>query len=318
MTVHPGHHPSGLTHRSAEAAAPDHHAVHHHGVAGAVVRLARPAQWPKNLLVAAAPAAAGVLDQGLVLAHTLILLVAFTAASAAVYCLNDTRDRDADRAHPVKRHRPVASGAVSPHLAITTAIVAAAAAVAVAASVSLAAAGVIVSYLALSTAYSLRLKHVAVLDITIVATGFVLRALSGAVGNGLPVSSWFMLVSLFGALYLVTGKRAAEMLHSQPGEGTRAVLAQYPLAWLQQVVGVALTGALLSYAMWAFQDLGKDVFTPAVALSVAPFLVALLRYGLLLAQGHGERPERLVLTDRPLLIAGALWAALLAVGLYAA
>ena len=313
MSLPPAHGRLGRTNRSAEVPAPDQH-----GVAGAVVRLARPAQWPKNLLVFAAPAAAGVLDQGTVLARTLILLVAFTAASAAVYCLNDARDREADRAHPVKRYRPVASGAVSAHLAMATATVAAAAAVAVAATVNLASAGVVAGYLALSAAYSIRLKHVAVLDITIVASGFVLRALSGAVGNELPVSSWFMLVSLFGALYLVTGKRAAEAQHTQPGDGTRAVLAQYPLAWLQQVVGVALTGAVLSYAMWAFQNLGTDVFTPVVALSVAPFLVALLRYGLLLAQGDGERPERLVLTDRPLLVAGALWAALLAVGIYAA
>ncbi|MEO6996691.1 MAG: decaprenyl-phosphate phosphoribosyltransferase, partial [Terracoccus sp.] len=219
MSLLPAHGRLGRPHRSAMAAGPDHHANQRHGVAGALVRLTRPAQWPKNLLVLAAPAAAGVLDQGTVLARTLILLVAFTAASAAVYCVNDARDAAADRAHPVKRHRPVASSAVSPRLAVATATVAATAAVSVAASVNLASAGVVVSYLALSTAYSLRLKHVAVLDITIVATGFVLRALSGAVGNELPVSSWFMLVALFGALYLVTGKRAAEVQRTQPGDG---------------------------------------------------------------------------------------------------
>ncbi len=319
MTLTPAHGRLGRGHRTADAAADRDQRSHQtQGAANASLRLARPSQWPKNLLVAAAPAAAGVLDQRAVLAHTTMLLVAFIAASSAVYCLNDTRDRDADRAHPVKRHRPVASGTVTPRRAITTATVAAVAAVAIALSVSLASAGVVVGYLALSTAYSLRLKHVAVLDIIIVATGFVLRALSGAVGNQLPVSSWFMLVSLFGALYLVTGKRAAEALRPAAGDSSRAVLAQYPQAWLQQVVGVALTGALLSYAMWAFQDLGTDVFPPVVALSVAPFLVVLLRYGLLLAQGGGERPERLVWADLPLLIAGATWAALLTIGLYAA
>lgn len=312
----------GWSRRSRRANAPAApgrtHLIPGRGVAGSLVRLARPAQWPKNLLVASAPAAAGVVDQGSVLAHTLLLVTSFTCASAAVYCLNDAQDAGADRAHPVKRHRPVASGAVSPRQAVTAAAVAATVAVAIAGIVNLPAMGVIVGYLALSAAYSIRLKHVAVLDITIVATGFVLRALCGAVGNQVPVSSWFMLVSLFGSLYLVTGKRAAEARQPPNGGATRAVLAQYPQAWLEQVVGVALTGALLSYAMWAFQDLGTDVFTPLVALSVAPFLVAMLRYGLLLAQGDGERPESLVFSDRPLLIAGVLWAALLTVGLYAA
>lgn len=282
-----------------------------------LLRLSRPGQWSKNMLVIAAPAAAGVLDQGIVVAHTALLVLAFTAASVAVYAGNDVMDAHADRAHPVKRHRPVASGAVHPGQAIIWGACAAGVAVAVAAAVSWPAVGAVATYLALSAAYAVHLKHVAVLDITVVAAGFVLRALAGAVGNRIPVSSWFLLVSLFGALYLVTGKRAAEALNDS-ATSTRSVLTQYPQAWLQQVVGVALTGALLSYAMWAFQDVGTDVFTPVVALSVAPFLVALLRYGLLIAKGGGESPERLVLRDRPLLIAGALWAMMLTAGIYGA
>lgn len=282
-----------------------------------LLRLSRPGQWPKNMLVIAAPAAAGALDQGIVLGHTALLVLAFTAASVAVYAGNDVLDAEADRAHPVKRHRPVASGAVHPGQAIIWGTCAAGVALALAAAVGWPAVVVVATYLALSAAYAVRLKHVAVLDITVVAAGFVLRALAGAVGNGIPVSSWFLLVSLFGALYLVTGKRAAEALR-ESATSTRAVLTQYPQAWLQQVVGVALTGALLSYAMWAFQDVGTDVFTPVVALSVAPFLVALLRYGLLIAKGGGESPERLVLRDRPLLMAGALWALMLTAGIYGA
>ncbi|MBT9257147.1 decaprenyl-phosphate phosphoribosyltransferase [Phycicoccus sp. MAQZ13P-2] len=281
-----------------------------------LLRLIRPMQWPKNLLVIAAPAAGGVLDQGGSVARSLVAVLAFTAASASVYAVNDVVDATADREHPTKRMRPVASGRIAPRTALTTAALAATLSAVLAGATGWATLVVVLTYLALSAGYALKLKHVAVLDIVVVATGFVLRALAGATATEVTVSSWFLLVSLFGALYLVAAKRAAEAARELIGT-TRTVLAQYPREWLNQVVGVALTGALLAYAMWAFQDVGTDVFVPALAGSVGPFLVALLRYGLLVANGGGEAPERDLMTDRTLLLAGAAWATLVGVGVYA-
>lgn len=281
--------------------------------------LSRPGQWAKNVLVLSAPAAAGVLDQGPVVTRALVMIIAFTAAAVSVYALNDVLDADADRAHPVKRHRPVADGSLTPGVALAWSALMAVVAVGVAAVLGPASVGVVGCYLTMSGAYALWLKRVAVLDIVVVASGFVLRALAGAVAVGLTASNWFLLISLFGALYLVVGKRAAETARTPTSTiATRSVLAQYPGEWLQQVATVALAGSTISYAMWAFQDVGTDVFTPMIALSVVPFLIALMRYGLLLAQGRGERPERLVLHDRPLLVAGAVWALLVGAGLYLA
>lgn len=284
-----------------------------------LIALSRPGQWTKNILVVAAPAAAGVLEQGPVLGRVLIMIIAFTSAAVAVYAVNDVIDAEADRAHPVKRHRPVAAGSVSPRAALLWAAFWAFASLAIAASLGPAALGVVACYLVTSTSYGLWLKRVAVLDLVVVASGFVLRSLAGAVAVGLTPSNWFLMISLFGALYLVVGKRAAEAARTvgvAGGRPGRTVLAEYPQHWLQQVATVALGGSMVSYAMWAFQNAGTDVFTPVVALSVVPFLVALLRYGLLLAQGRGERPERLVLGDRPLLVAGVVWTALVGSGIY--
>lgn len=281
-----------------------------------LLRLCRPGQWPKNVLVASAPAAAGVIDQGPVAWHTALVMIAFTAASGAVYAVNDVMDAELDRRHPAKRLRPVASGTVTPTAALALSAVAGATALVLAWLTNPATLAVLLVYLMLSLAYAWQFKHLAVLDIVVVAAGFLLRSLAGATASSIPVSNWFLLVALFGALYLVTAKRAAEATRHRASTA-RPVLLQYPTGWLHQVVGMALTGTVLTYAMWALQNVATDAFTPLLAGSVAPFLVALLRYGLLVARGDGERPEQLVLRDRPLVLAGGVWAAMVAIGLYA-
>lgn len=291
------------------------------GTGRALLTLTRPGQWIKNLLVLAAPAAAGVLDEPPVLARTVILLIACICASAAVYAVNDIRDAPLDRLHPRKRARPIASGALSPRAGLAVAAVTAAAAIGLASRLGVATMVTVTSYLLVCGAYSLWLKHIAVLDIVAVAIGFVLRALAGAAANHLVVSNWFLLIALFGALYLVAGKRSAEAAGVNPDPDeftTRPVLADYPAAWLQQVVNLALTGTVLSYAMWAFQYLGTDVFKPSLGASMIPFLIGMLRYGLLLAHGQGERPEGLLLQDRVIGAAALVWALMIAGSLYLA
>ncbi len=281
-----------------------------------VLALGRPRQWPKNALVLAAPAAGGVLLRPQALQRSLLATVAFVAASSAVYALNDVLDADADRRHPTKRHRPVASGALSPRVAVILAAVAAATSVGLAAALGWLTPVIVLCYLGISAAYAVRLKHVPVLDVVVVATGFVLRALAGASAVRLHVSSWFLLVSLFGALFIVAAKRRAELRSLGPGAQTRTALDAYTGDWLSQVLVMSLTGTLISYASWAFQVTGRDTVRPVLALSVLPVLVALLRYLLLVDRGEGERPEQSLVGDGVLLVCALTWVALMGWGLY--
>jgi decaprenyl-phosphate phosphoribosyltransferase len=278
--------------------------------------LARPRQWPKNLLVLSAPLAAGAIDEPHRLAAAGAACIAFTLAAVAVYAVNDVVDADVDRQHPAKRSRPVASGALSARAAWSMAAGCAVAALGIALSLGWLTALVVVCYLASSAAYNAGIKHVPVLDVVLVASGFVLRALCGAAATHLPVSSWFLLVSLFGSLFLVCAKRRAEIRSVPASLATRPALMGYSAEWLTQVITLSLTGAVLAYASWAVQE-RADAVMPVLAASVLPLLVGLLRYLLLVDTSLGERPEDLV-HDRIVLGAGAAWLMLVCAGLYLA
>jgi decaprenyl-phosphate phosphoribosyltransferase len=284
------------------------------GLPAALLRTARPRQWPKNALVFAAPAAAGALLVPAVAATTAAAAAIFVVASAATYFINDAVDVAADRHHPTKRQRPVAAGLLAPRAALAIGVGLALLAPVLALPLGGRLAGVVALYLALTLGYSFWLKHQPVLDILAVAGGFVLRAVAGGIATGLPLSNWFLLVVLFGSLFLVTGKRLAE---AQGGGVTaRATLEIYPREWLQQIATLALVGVVLTYATWALQYPGKAHGSWPLALSVVPFLAAMLRYSLLVARGAGEEPEQLLSSDRFLLVAGLVWAALVGGGLY--
>lgn len=283
--------------------------------ARALLRLSRPQQWHKAAMLFAAPAAAGALESPLVVLRAAVAAIGFILLAVAIYAFNDIRDAPDDRRHPRKRLRPVASGALSPGLAAAFGVVAALLGLAITSSLGSATVGLAIAYLIAQVLYVLGLKHVAVVDLIVVALGFVLRAAAGGTATGLPVSHWFLLVSLFGAMFLVTGKRKAE--HASVGNAvSRPVLAAYPTSWLDQVMTVALLGTALSYGMWAFQYLGHDVYRELLAISFLPFFTGLLRYALLVSTGRGEQPEHELFRDHVLLVAGVTWAALVAVGLY--
>jgi decaprenyl-phosphate phosphoribosyltransferase len=281
-----------------------------------VLRLLRPGQWTKNLLCLGAPLAAGVVNRPAVLGRALVAVIAFTLVAAAVYAANDVVDADDDRAHPVKRLRPVAVGAVGRGTALAVAGVCAAGGMVLAAALGPLTLTVIAVYGLTSAAYVLRLRRVPVLDVVTVAVGFVLRTLAGAAATTLAVSSWFLLVALFGSLFLVCAKRRAE-LSATAHIPARTTLGQYTVGWLDQVVTLSLTGTVMAYAMWAFQSHGEDVIRSVLAISVLPVLVALLRYLLLVDRGSGERPEATIV-DPVVLSCVGLWGALLAAGLYLA
>ena len=282
-----------------------------------LIRMLRPRQWTKNALVLAAPAAAGVLHQVDVLTAASLAVIAFALASSSTYVVNDLADVEADRAHPVKRHRPIAAGAVPVPVARVAAVGLAAAALAVAqVTAGLALTGIVAAYLVLTLAYSLHLKHVPIADVATISSGFVLRAVAGAVAVGVAMSDWFVIVVSAGALFLATGKRFSELHNlAERTARTRAALTQYTPSFLRHLLFSAATVAILSYSLWAFDQ--PRTSGAWLALSIAPFALALFNYALLVEQGRAESPEESVLGDRVTQFLGAAWAALFAMGVYA-
>jgi decaprenyl-phosphate phosphoribosyltransferase len=285
----------------------------------ALIRTARPKQWTKNVLVFAAPGAAGVLDEPRQLGLTLLAFVAMCLASSGTYYWNDALDIESDREHPTKRFRPIASGAIAVRTAHIVGTVLIAAALGVAALTGRwQTVAIVALYLAVTLTYSAVWKHVAVVDLVAIASGFVLRAAAGAVAVDVPMSSWFVLCITFGSLFIVTGKRFAESRELGDDAGRlRATLGEYSEGFLRFVLALACGGALVSYCMWAFErrDLvGADF--PWYELSIVPVLTAFLRYALILEQGHGAAPEEVFASDRVLQILGVLWVIVFGLAVY--
>jgi decaprenyl-phosphate phosphoribosyltransferase len=284
----------------------------------AVLRLVRPRQWTKNLLVFAAPAAAGVLDQPGEIARTSIVFVAFCLAASGVYCLNDAADAAADRHHPTKRHRPVAAGEISPRTARLLGIGLTVAAIGVgSATGSWEVPAIIGAYLVLTVSYTYVLKHIAVVDIVAVTCGFVIRAVAGAVGTDIPVSDWYLIVASFGSLFLVAGKRSTELRLGAGASSTRPALESYSNAFLQYVRAVSSGVVLLAYCLWAFEKAEvADTSIPWFQLSIVPFVLLILRYAMVHEVKEYEGPEDIILGDRPLQVIGLVWAVVFACGIY--
>lgn len=278
---------------------------------------ARPKQWIKNLLVFAAPLAAGLEASHLVPAVG--AFVAFCLAASGTYYLNDAADVEADRRHPKKRFRPIAAGEIALPLARGVGVGAIVAAVLLAVAIRWQLGIVVATYVVLTTTYSLWMKHVPVLDVVGVAAGFVLRAIAGAAAVDVPISDWFFIVACFGSLFMVVGKRRAEALElGDAAAGFRPTLGAYPREYLTQVQSVSMSVVLVGYCLWAFEKAAlTDASIPWFQLSILPFVLAVLRYALLIDMGKGGAPEDLVLADRVLLVTGLVWAATFAVGVYA-
>jgi decaprenyl-phosphate phosphoribosyltransferase len=277
-------------------------------LASGVIRGLRPKQWAKNLLVAAAPGAAGVLTEGPVLGDVVLGIVAFCLVSSGTYYLNDIRDLEADRLHPDKRHRPIAAGVVPVRVALVVAAVLMVAGLALAAVVSLGFLGVVVGYLALTTSYSMWLKHIAVIDIVAIASGFIMRAIAGGVAADVPLSRWFVIVASFGSLFVVSGKRHGEHIDlGAEGHEVRPTLGAYSRNYLQYVWTMTSGVTLTAYCLWAFEQSPDDTDIPFFELSIVPFACFILRYALLLDQGRGGAPEDIVLSDRTLQALTVIW-----------
>jgi len=288
---------------------------------GGLARTARPRQWLKNLLVFAAPGAAGVLTHPGSLSRALAMFLLFCAASSGTYMVNDALDADADRLHPLKRTRPVAAGVVPVSLAWSVGLALVVAAVGLSALLGLRSTLVVAIYVAITLAYSLRLKQEPVIEMAALTTGFVLRAIAGGVACSVPLSNWFLIVASFGSLFMVGGKRYSEyQTLGEDRSGHRAALGQYTLSYLRYVRSVSSAVAMAGYCLWAFEKAGPQGHPASGSiwfqLSIAPFVVALLRYSLILESGGGGAPEDVIIGDRMLQGLGIIWLALFALGVY--
>ena len=275
----------------------------------AAVRAMRPKQWVKNVLVLAAPVAAGTLFQPQVLLASLWAFVSFSLVSASIYLINDVRDVESDRQHPKKRFRPIAAGELKPTPALILAAVCLAASLTLGFVVAPMLGITLAVYWVLQVVYSLFLKHQPIIDLAMVASGFLLRAIAGGVASGSPLSQWVHLVASFGSLFRVAGKRYSEMVALGPDAGTRRSLERYTPTYLRFVWAVSCSLVIMSYSLWAFETRTYSPFgINWPAISIAPFTLALLRYAMTIDHGGAGEPEDVVMGDRVLQALAVLWA----------
>lgn len=287
-----------------------------------LVRTARPRQWVKNLLVFAAPGAAGVLTQRHTLEQASLAFLVFCLAASGTYFLNDTVDREADRRHPVNRHRPVAAGVVPARLALSVAVTLLSASVLLAlVALGGPAATCVALYVGINVAYNVRLRHEPVLDLAAVASGFVLRAIIGGLATHVHLSEWFLVVTSFASLFIVAGKREGLVALDVAGaeDGSARARPVYPLGYLRFVRGLASGVAMAAYCLWAFdRAAGAEGHGLWLQLTIVPFVLAMLRYALLVESEGVEAPEDALLGDGTILALGVVWVALFALGVYGA
>jgi len=276
----------------------------------AYLHLLRPHQWVKNAFVLAGLLFGRAWRDPAMVEAALLATAAFCLASGAVYAFNDARDAAQDREHPRKRRRPVARGAVSPRAASVFAALVAAASIAIAAVAGGKAAALVGAYLALSAAYTLRLKHVPVLDVVAIAGGFMLRLLAGTLGIGIPPSSWLIACGFLLTLFLGFAKRRAEMVRLEAGAGQhRAVLEAYSIAFLDRAIAACAAGMLLAYAWYTLSaDTARVQGTRWLVLTVPWVAIGTLRYlHRLRHRGGGGDPAEELLRDPVLAGAVAGW-----------
>jgi 4-hydroxybenzoate polyprenyltransferase len=286
--------------------------------AAALLAALRPRQWVKNVFVLAPLVFAGKLTDPHAALLALATFVAFCALASAVYLANDIRDREADRLHPVKCRRPIAAGELSPRAATIASIVLAAAGLAASFCIRPAVGLVATLYFAQNLLYSFGLKRVVILDVMIVASGFLLRAWAGALAVDVGISDWLVLCTGLLALFLGFVKRRQEIATLAGGVSTRAILREYSLPFLDQMISIVTGATVVAYALYAFsEEVAKRLGTQHMGLTIPFVLFGIFRYLYLVHQrGEGENPTALFLNDRPLLAAVFLWGVAVVVALY--
>jgi 4-hydroxybenzoate polyprenyltransferase len=278
---------------------------------GELLRLMRPHQWLKNAFVLIGPFFAHAWHDNSLVTAVLLSVVAFCLISSAVYVVNDLTDISADQRHPTKRRRPLASGTVSVPVAIVLAVVLFISAMLAAWLASPTVALIVTLYLLLNIAYSWRLKRVVILDVFIIAAGFMLRILAGTTGVGIEPSSWLLLTGLMVTLFLGFSKRRSELaVMEHSGESSRAVLENYSLPMLDLMIGVCSAGVVMAYSLYTMSAETIAVHHTDKLVYTVPFvLYGLFRYLYrTVADDLGEDPARDLLRDPHLLLTVVGWA----------
>lgn len=285
---------------------------------GYLIKTMRLRQWPKNIFVLAALVFDGQLFSLRPLLISLLAVAVFCLVSSLIYIINDLADIEADRQHPDKRHRPLASGKLSKRWAIGAAILLGLLTLPTAYFITISFGLVVSGYFVLMLVYSFWLKHVPLLDVIIIAAGFVLRVAAGlTIIETKQFSPWLFVATTFLALFIALGKRRSEIDLLEKGAGThRKVLEGYSLALLDQLLIIVVSGTLMTYCLYTF----SSSTTPgnfSMMLTIPFVIFALFRYLYLLQIDHvGGAPEEIVLTDLPIQVSVLLWALTVIVLLY--
>ena len=270
----------------------------------AMIKGLRPKQWVKNVLVLAAPLAAGNFN-GQTLLDVALAFIVFCLGASSIYLVNDALDVESDREHPTKRFRPIASGMLPIKLAfgMAVALIVGAIGLSFLATDGPALALVIGIYIDLQLGYCFGWKHIPVIDIALVSSGFMLRTMAGGVAADIELSQWFLLVAAFGSLFMASGKRYAELLLvKETGAEIRRSLQGYTETYLRFVWTLSATAVVMSYALWGFQLSNSVEGTAAIwyQVSMVPFVIAILRYASVVDGGQGGAPDEIALEDRVL------------------
>ena len=292
----------------------------------AMIKALRPKQWVKNVLVVAAPAAAGseALTNVGTLRDIVIAFAVFCMAASSIYLINDARDVESDRQHPTKRFRPIAAGVLPVNLAYVMAVVLIVSAIGISflATAGSSLAIVVAIYIALQLGYCFGWKHQPVLDIALVSSGFMLRAMAGGVAASIDLSQWFLIVAAFGSLFMAAGKRYAELiLARETGAKIRKSLAGYTDTYLRFVWTLSATAVVMSYSLWGFEmaEAARQAGSAGAIwyqISMVPFTIAILRYAADVDRGDGGAPDELALTDRTLQLLAVAWLVCIVLAVY--
>jgi 4-hydroxybenzoate polyprenyltransferase len=273
-----------------------------------LIKSCRPKQWSKNVLLFFGLIFALKLTDPALVGRAFLGFLVFCAASSGVYLINDVADVEKDRQHPKKRLRPLAARVITPTQALSLAGALFLAAFLASAFLGPVFAALTIFYVLLMVVYSFRLKHVVLIDVFVLAAGFVLRAVAGAVAVGVPISPWLYLCTVLASLFLGLAKRRHELVLLSNGAGNhRRILDEYSLPLLDQLIVIVVSATVMAYSLYTFsaENLPAD---HSMMLTIPFVLYGLFRYLYLVHQrGEGGSPDEALLTDRPLLGATALW-----------
>ncbi len=276
---------------------------------GIILELLRAKQWAKNLLIFGAIIFAGKLLDPLSLGKVIIGFFLFSFAASALYIFNDIKDYKEDRVHPAKKSRPIASGAVTTNFAAGTSVLLLIISLSGAFLIDREFFFVLLAYSLLSFFYSLKLKHVVILDIFIVSAGFVLRAISGAYIISVEISEWLLICTSLLALFVIMGKRRYEIETLSNASKHRKILDEYSVSMLDQMISVVTAATVIAYSFYTF--LSKTAGQHGLLMLTIPFvLYGIFRYLYLIHKKKlGGAPETIFLKDLPTIINILLWTA---------